>query len=282
MIDGYLGTDGFPGVGIRSSIDETREERMRNFSFAIAAVTLCSALIVQAEVRAAEIVVLAAAAVEQPLEAVVHAFEHDTGNKVVVTFGSVGAIQNKLKAGTHADLVILSTGLAAAAEKDGTARAGSRAVVGRVEIGVAVRNGGTAPDISTAEAFKKTLLSAKSVSFTDPAGGGTAAVFVAGMLDRLGVADAIKGKSLKFNTGREVIAAVVRGDAEIGIGFTSEFVPVKDVKVVGALPKGIEFVNEYSAYIPATSAAAETAQALLAYMARPASRDIFKAAGVGM
>jgi molybdate transport system substrate-binding protein len=116
----------------------------------------------------------------------------------------------------------------------------------------------------------------------DPAGGGTAAVFVAGMLDRLGIADAIKGKSLKFNTGREVIAAVAKGDAEIGIGFTSELVHVKEVKVVGALPKEIEFVNEYSAYIPVTTAAAESAQALLAYLARPASRDIFKAARVGM
>jgi molybdate transport system substrate-binding protein len=79
-----------------------------------------------------------------------------------------------------------------------------------------------------------------------------------------------------------VVAAVVRGDAEIGIGFTSEFIPVKGVKVVGALPKGIEFVNEYSAYIPATSAAADTAQALLDYLARPASRDIFKAAAAGL
>lgn len=255
---------------------------MRSFSFAAAAVTVLWALGCETGAQAAEIVVLAAAAVEQPLEAVVHAFEHETGNKVAVTFGSVGAIQNKLKAGANADLVIVSTALAAAAEKDGAARAASRAVVGRAEIGVAVKNGAAAPDISTADAFKKTLLAAKSVSFTDPAGGGTAAVFVAGMLQRLGVADAIKGKSLKFNTGREVVAAVVRGDAEIGIGFTSEFVPVKDLKVVGALPKEIEFVNEYSAYIPAASAGAEPAQALLAYLGRPASRDIFRAAGVGM
>lgn len=255
---------------------------MRIFSFATVAATLLWALASAAGAQAAEIVVLAAAAIEQPFEAVAHAFEHDTGNKVAMTFGSVGAIQSKLKAGVNADLVILSTALAAAAEKDGTARAGSRAVVGRAEIGVAVRNGTPAPDISTAEAFKKTLLAAKSVSFTDPAGGGTAAVFVAGMLDRLGIADAIKGKSLKFNTGREVIAAVARGDAELGIGFTTEFVPIKEVTVVGALPKGIEFVNEYSAYIPAGSGAAESAQALLAYLARPASRDIFKAAGVGM
>lgn len=255
---------------------------MRNFSFAIATATLLWAFASPSGARAAEIVVLAAAAVEQPFEAVVHAFEHDTGNKVTMMFGSVGAIQGKLKAGANADLVVLSTALAAAAEKDGTARAGSRAVVGRAEIGVVVRTGAPAPDISTIDAFKKALLAARSVSFTDPAGGGTAAVFVAGMLDRLGVADAIKGKSLKFNTGREVTVAVAKGEAELGIGFTSEFVPVKEVKVVGALPREIEFVNEYSAYIPATSSAAETAQALLAYLARPASRDIFKAAGVGM
>jgi len=255
---------------------------MRNFSFAIVALALMSTLASHAEAQAAEIVVLAAAAVQEPFEAVVHAFEHDTGNKVAVTFGSVGAIQSKLKAGATADLVILSTALVTAAQKDGSARAGSRAVVGHVEIGVAVRDGTSIPDISSADAFKKTLLAAKSVSFTDPAGGGTAAVFVAGLLNRLGIADAIKGKSLRFNTGREVVAAVVRGDAEIGIGFTSEFFPVKGVKVVGALPREIEFVNEYSGYVPTASTAADAAELLLAFLARPASRDIFKAAGVGM
>jgi molybdate transport system substrate-binding protein len=255
---------------------------MRNFSFATAALSLSWMMACHSGAQAAELNVLAAAAVDHPFEAVVHAFEHDTGNKVVVTFGSVGAIQGKLKAGANADLVILSTALAMAAEKDGTARAGSAVVVGRAEIGVAVRDGGAIPDISTVDAFKKTLLAAKSVSFTDPAGGGTAAVFIAGMLDKLGMTDAIKGKSLKFNTGREVISAVVKGDAEIGIGFTTEFVPVKGVKVVGALPREIEFVNEYSAYIPAKSTAADTAQELITYLARPASRDIFKAAGVGM
>jgi molybdate transport system substrate-binding protein len=199
---------------------------------------------------------------------------------VNVEFGSVGAIQTKLKGGAKPDIVILSTAAAAAAEKEGAALTGSRAVVGRAEIGVAVRDGTPAPDISTVDAFKKALIGAKSVSYTDPAGSGTAAVFVAGLLDRLGIADAVKKNAVPFNTGREVIAAVLKGDAEIGIGFTTEFVPVKGVKVVGSLPKEIEFVNEYSAYIPATSAAAEPARAFLAYLACPASRDTFKAAGV--
>ena len=242
---------------------------MHKFSFATAVAALLWALASHTAAQAADLVVLSAAAIEEPFEAVLHAFEHDTGNKVAATFGSVGSIEAKLKGGAYADLVVLSTGLVAAAEKDGIARAGSRAVVGRVEIGVAVHGGSPAPDISSAETFKNALLTAKSVSFTDPAGGGTAAVFVAGLLDRLGIADAIKAKLLRYNTGREVVNAVVKGDAEIGIGFTSEFVPVKAVKVVGSLPREIEFVNEYSAYIPAASVAPDAAQALLAYLARP-------------
>jgi molybdate transport system substrate-binding protein len=253
---------------------------MRQRGFIIATATLLFGLATHTAATAAEIKVLAAAAIDHPFEAVAHEFEHDTGTKVNVEFGSVGAIQNKLKAGAKPDVVILSTAATAAAEKEGAALAGSRAVVGRAEIGVAVRDGTPAPDISTVDAFKKALIGAKSVSYTDPAGGGTAAVFVAGLLDRLGIADAVKKNAVPFNTGREVIAAVLKGDAEIGIGFTTEFVPVKGVKVVGSLPKEIEFVNEYSAYIPATSAAAEPARAFLAYLARPASRDTFKAAGV--
>src|SRR5271156_2983967 len=243
---------------------------MRHLGVTIATATLLFGLATQTRATAAEISVLAAAAIEQPFETVVHAFEHDTGTKVSVEFGSVGAIQNKLKAGAKPDLVILSTAAVVAAGKGGAVLAGSRAVVGRAEIGVAIRDGTPVPDISTTDAFKKALLAAKSVSFTDPAGGGTAAVFVAGLFDRLGVTETVKKKALPFNTGREVIAAVLKGDAELGIGFTTEFVPVKGVKVVGVLPKEIEFVNEYSAYIPATNGAAEATRSLLAYLASPA------------
>jgi len=183
---------------------------MRQIGFTIATATLLFGLATHTQATAAEIAVLAAAAIQQPFETVAHAFAHDAGTKVSVAFGSVGAIQNKLKAGAKPDLVILSTAAVAAAEKDGAVLAGSRAVVGRAEIGVAVRDGTPAPDISTTDAFKKAILAAKLVSFTDPAGGGTAAVFVAGLLDRLGITDAVKKKAVPFNTGREVIAAVLR------------------------------------------------------------------------
>src|SRR5258708_5217567 len=175
---------------------------MRHIAFTIATATLLFGLATQTRATAAEITVLAAAAIEQPFETVAHAFEHDTGTKVSVQFGSVGAIQNKLKAGAKPDLVILSTAAVAAAEKDGAVLAGSRAVVGRAEIGVAVRDGTPAPDISTTDAFKKALFAAKSVSFTDPAGGGTAAVFVAGLFDRLGGTDLVQQQSVPSHTRR--------------------------------------------------------------------------------
>jgi molybdate transport system substrate-binding protein len=194
---------------------------MRHIGFTIAIAMLLFGLSTHTRATAAEIAVLAAAAIEQPLETVAHAFERDTGTKVSVGFGSVGVIQNKLKAGAKPDLVILSTAAVAAAEKDGAVLTASRAVVGRAEIGVAVRDGTPAPDISTTDAFRKALLAAKSISFTDTAGGGTAAVFVASLLDRLGIADAVKKKAVPFNTGREVIAAVLKGDAELGIGSSS-------------------------------------------------------------
>jgi molybdate transport system substrate-binding protein len=253
---------------------------MRRMSLMAAAATLLVGIAAQSGARGAELTVLAAAAVQEPLEAVVQAFERESGDKVRLTLGSVGAISAKLNAGEKADVVISSTPAVAAAEQEGAVRPGTRATVGRVEIGVAVREGAPVPDISTTEAFKKALLAAKSVSFTDPAGGGTAAVFMAGLLQRLGLADAIKSKATTYNAGHDVITAVARGDAEIGIGFTSEFVTVKGVKVAGTLPKEIEFVNEYSAYVPAASAAPQAAGALIAYLTRSSSRDVFRAGGV--
>jgi molybdate transport system substrate-binding protein len=252
---------------------------MRNLFFTMA-VTVLIALASRLGAQGAEITVLVAGAVQEPFEAVVHAYERESGDKVHASFGSVGTIQAKLKAGEKADLVISSTPAVAAAEKEGTVQPGSRAVIGRVEIGVAVREGTPVPDIATPDSFKKALLAAKSVSYTGLASGGTAATFVAGLLDRLGIADAVKAKALTFNAGRDVVAAVAKGDSELALGFISEFIPVKGVKIVGPLPKEIEFVNEYSAYIPAASAAAPAAGPFMAYLARSPSRDTFKAAGV--
>jgi molybdate transport system substrate-binding protein len=237
-------------------------------------------LIMSPPAAAADIRVLSAGAVEAPLEAVVHAFERESGHKVTVTFGTVGALQGKLKAGDKADVVILSTVAVAAMEKDRAVLSGSRVALGRAETALAVREGAPLPDISTPEAFKTTLLAAKSVAFTDPASGGSSGTYFLGLLDRMGIADEVKTKTVPCGGGRQVAEAVANGAAEVGVTFASEILPVKGAKVVGALPKEIQFVNEYSAFIPAASSAVEPARALLAFLGRPESRDMFKSAGL--
>jgi ABC-type molybdate transport system substrate-binding protein len=113
---------------------------MRQIGFTIATATLLFGLTTDTRATAAEMAVLAAA-IEQPSETVAHSFEHDTGTKVSVEFGSVGAIHNKLKVGAKPDLVIPSTAAVAAAQKDGVVLAESRAVVG--EPRSALRSAGT-------------------------------------------------------------------------------------------------------------------------------------------
>src|SRR5258708_22740535 len=102
---------------------------MRKMSFTMAAATLLLGVASRPGAQAADIAVLAAAALEEPFEAVVHAVERDSGNKVTVSFGSVGALSAKLKAADKAHLVISSTAALAAAEQDGPGRPGSRALL---------------------------------------------------------------------------------------------------------------------------------------------------------
>jgi len=90
-----------------------------------------------------------------------------------------------------------------------------------------VRAGAPQPDISTPDAIKKTLQAARTVAYTNPAAGGTAGIYMTGLLDRLGLTEEIKKKELLEKSGSAVADAVANGAAEIGISFTSELLPNK-------------------------------------------------------
>jgi molybdate transport system substrate-binding protein len=229
---------------------------------------------------AADINVVGAGAIEEPFEALTAGFSRDTGHKVHAIFGPVGGMQAKLKGGEKADVIVLSTAAMDELDKAGSLVAGSRAELGRATVGVAVKAGAPQPDISTPEAIKKMLLSARTIAYTNPAAGGTAGVYLTGLLDRLGVADEVKKKSLLQASGSATAAAVANGAAEIGITFTSELLPNKEVKVIGTMPQSIGLTVAYVAGISTGAAQAEPARALITYMTRPASRDHFKEAGL--
>jgi molybdate transport system substrate-binding protein len=228
----------------------------------------------------ADITVFSAGAVEGPLEALIHAFERETGHTVEVTFNTVGAIQFKLRAGEKPDLAVLSGPAIEALAKEGLVDAASRADLGRAETGLAVRAGAPSPDISTLAAFRQALLGLRSIALTDPAAGGSSGIYMARVFEQMAIAEEIKNRSVLKRSGRQVAEAIASGEAEAGITFLSEVLPIAGTKAVGPLPKEIAFTNVYAAVLPAQGQGPEGARALIAYLTRPASRERFKADGL--
>jgi molybdate transport system substrate-binding protein len=202
----------------------------------------------QAEVR-----ILVGGAVTEPVKEVGEAYARTSGARLVYVTDTTGALQKRLAAGERADVVIVAGPGMDALQRDNRVLAGSRVDLARALIGVGVRAGAPAPDLSTPDTFKAALLKAKSVSYVNPAAGGTSGTYFEGLLQRMGIADAMKAKIVYRTQGSEVADAVARGDAEFGISFTTELRPNKGVTVAGTLPAAIQLPTIYAAAIPTTA-----------------------------
>ena len=228
----------------------------------------------------ARIKVMSAGAVQAMVTALGNEFASANGHTLDLNFATVGTLRDQLAAGEAADLVILSESAIAALDKPGVFFPGSRKDLGRTVTGVCVREGAQAPDITTVEALKRALLEARAVAYSDPRGGGSSGTFFAGLLDRLGIADAVNKKAVLGKRGYEVAEAVARGEAEIGSTFISEILTVKGVRIAGPLPPGLDNANTYTGAILANSAASAAAGALLQALSDPATRPRWTAAGL--
>jgi molybdate transport system substrate-binding protein len=228
----------------------------------------------------AAIKVLSAGAVQSMVTALGNEFAKANGHELHLNFATVGALRERLSAGETADLAILSESAVAALSKTGLFVPDSIKNLGRTRTGVAIRDGAPKPDISTPEAFKRTLLSAKAVSYTDPKGGGSSGVFFGKLLDQLGIADQINRNAVLKKRGYEVGHALVDGEADIGTTFISELLTVKGVTVVGPLPGELDNPNTYTGAVLAGSPQSEAARALLTALSDPGSRSRWTAAGL--
>jgi molybdate transport system substrate-binding protein len=228
----------------------------------------------------AAINVISAGAVQSMVDALGREFERASGHVLDLTFNTAGSLRDRIKNGEAADLVILSQSIIGDLAKLGLFVPGSVTDLGRTVTGVAVREGAAAPDISTVERFKRALLTAKSVAYTDPKAGGSGGIMFAALLQRLGIAEAVNKKAVLGKRGAEVAQSVADGRAEIGTTFISEVLPVKGVKVVGPLPGELHNANTYTAAIHAGSAQRDVANALLSALTDPATRVRWVAAGL--
>ena len=228
---------------------------------------------------AAEIKVLTAGAFKQVLLALLPDFEKQTGHQVRVDNDTVGALAKRIEAGENFDLAILTPAAINTLADKGRLAAGSRKDLARVGIGVVVKEGAAKPDISTDEAFKKALLAAQSIAYIDPAAGGSSGIYVARMLEKLGIAGEMKGKS-RLIPGGAVAEHIAKGEAELGIHQISEILPVKGVTLVGPLPADLQNYTVYAAAVSATAKEPAGAKALVEMLSGPAAAGVLKAKGM--
>jgi molybdate transport system substrate-binding protein len=200
------------------------------------------------------------------------AFERATGHRLVTTRGpSMGdspeAIPTRLSRGETADVVILDGGAADELAKHGIVRAGSKIDLAKSQIGMVVRAGAAKPNISSVEAFKRTLLDAASIAYSD-SGSGT--YLSTTLFAKLGVADQVARKSRKVRgppSGEPVAAVVARGEAEIGFQQVSELIHVAGVTFVGALPAELQPGFSFVGAITTAARQPDAALALLRFLA---------------
>jgi molybdate transport system substrate-binding protein len=229
--------------------------------------------------KAAEIKVLSAGAMKEVVLAVVPEFEKATGHKVIFANDTAGALSRRILGGEAFDVAVITPAVIDDLVSKGKVAAGSRVNLAQVGVGVMVKAGAPAPDISTVDAFKRTLLEAKSVAYIDPASGGSSGIYLAGLFEKLGIADQIKPKA-KLKKGGYVAELLVSGEAELGIHQISEIVPVKGVTLVGPLPKEIQNVTVYAAGMASNAADAEAAKALIKVLAGPSAAAVLTGKGM--
>lgn len=186
------------------------------------------------------------------------------------------AIPNRLERGEPADVLIMVGSALDKLIKTGKVLADSRTDLGRAGVAMAVRAGAPKPDISTVEAFKSTLLAAKSIAYSDSASG----VYLStDLFPRLGIADQLKSKS-RMIPAEPVGKVVARGEAEIGFQQMSELLPIPGITVVGPLPPPLQKYTVFTAGISASSKNPEGAKALIRLLASPKAAPVIAKTGM--
>lgn len=231
-----------------------------------------------------DIYVLCAGAMHRIMNELVPAFEQMSGRKVAIKFASSGGVKSRVLDGESVDVVI--TTQAAIDHLAGNTKIAKDdiAVVAQSPIGVASRAGATKPDVGSVEAFKRSLLQARSIAYADPATGSPSANHLVKVLDRLGLAAALqpKTKLIGAAAGKVVVVCdtVATGEAEIGIQQISEILGVAGVELAGPLPYELQHMTAFSAAVGAHCRDVGIARSLIDFITSPAAAAVIRANGM--
>lgn len=248
--------------------------RMRRFHSAVIAFVLLYAV----TARASDVAVLSASAsaLVPVTNELFPAFERQSGHKLAVRSAFGPVLSREIEGGAAFDVAILSLDIEGLV-KSGKIAKGTRVFLGRTGIGVGVRKGTPRPDVSTSDAFKRTLLGAKSVAYS---GDGSSGNYFLGVLKRLGIAEEMKARLRPQVSGNSPAKAVASGEVELAVTGVSILVAAAGVDYVGALPADLQSYVIFTGGVSAAAKEADAGRALLRFLTSPESVAAFKAKGL--
>jgi len=245
---------------------------------------LCSAVVLLAIICASatavaeEIKVFSVNGVKSVVSKLAPEFQAASGDRVQITFATIGALQEKMAAGEVPDVFIAISPAITKAEEQGKLVTGSIVEVGRTGVGIAVKQGAAVPDVSTPKKLRRAVLNAKALIYSNPQSGAASGVAFAQVLEKLGIAEQVKNKTT-LTTG-SVGELLVEGKGDFGAQQMSELLPVKGI-VVRPLPAALQTVTIYRAAVLKQSQKQQSAAAFIKFITSPEAVRKFQAGGFG-
>jgi molybdate transport system substrate-binding protein len=227
--------------------------------------------------NAAELKVISSVGLRAALEELKPQFERATEHKLTITFGTAVPLKRQIEGGETFDVVILTPALIEDLAKQGKVAPATEVDVAKAGIGVAIRAGAPKPDIGTAEAFKRALLNAKAIAYSKEGQSGTA---MARLIDRLGIAEEMKAKTLLETRSGQTAANVVEGKAELAFTLISEILPISGAELAGPLPAELQSYVVFTAGIAPGAKDAAAAKGFIDFIKTPAALPVLKAKGM--
>jgi molybdate transport system substrate-binding protein len=224
-------------------------------------------------VLAAEVKIFTSRAIATVLEVIGPEFERTTGNKLNVISGFSPVFVRQINAGEPFDVIASPPATIDGLAKDGKVLAETRTKLVRSGTGVEVRKGAPKPDISSTEAFKRALLNAKSIGYLATTG-------VPQLIERLGIAEAIKHKVTIPETDIVLSELVAKGELELGVVVITQVLTTPGVDLVGPLPPDIQFYVSFEGAVSSQSRAPDAARALIKFLSGPVAIPVIKAQGM--
>lgn len=219
--------------------------------------------------------VMATAAFKAAYLELVPQFERATGHRVETTWASNSDVVSRVLAGEMTDLMVMSADAVDKLIAAGKVPKDGRTDIATSWVAAAVKKGAPRPDISSAEAFKRNMLDAKSIACSF----GPSGLYLMELFQRMGIRDQLAGKVHQIK-GEPIGAVVARGDAEIGFQQMSELMPVPGIDIIGGLSKDIEQITTFSTGRHAQCAVVDAANALSAFFKAPAAHGLILAKGM--